>query len=88
MSLCNRLDGERGVRTGKLGFFGGCFGISGGAYSGSGGICSGWGERLRCLIHDAAFMVGPDARVGREPGQARKGAAISESGPVPSVARP
>jgi hypothetical protein len=37
---------------------------------------------------DAVFMVGPDARVGREPGQARKGAAISAFGPVPSVARP
>ena len=37
---------------------------------------------------DAPTMVGPDARVGREPGQVRKEAAISALGPVPSVARP
>jgi len=36
----------------------------------------------------APAMVGPDARVGCEPGQVRKEAAISMSGPVPSVARP
>gem|GEM_PF-5812462 len=36
----------------------------------------------------APAMVGPDARVGCEPGQVRKEAAISMFSPVPSVARP